>query len=154
MAEPAPRRLAPGSYGYDDLRIGDRIDTAQLIVTAAQIDRFADLTGDRFDIHMTDAGAARHGFGGRVAHGLLVLLLIDGLKNQAPAQFRAVASLNWDWAFRSPVLAGDSIGASLTVMEKRETKRAERGILRLEVVVVNPQGTLLQRGTNLLMVMR
>ena len=146
MAEPVPRRLAPGTYGYDDLRIGDRIDTAQLIVTASLI--------DRFDIHMTDAGAARHGFGGRVAHGLLVLSLIDGLKNQAPAQFRAVASLNWDWAFRSPVLAGDSIGASLTVMEKRETKRAERGILRLEVVVVNPQGTLLQRGTNLLMVMR
>ena len=59
---------------------------------AALVDAFADLTCDRFAIHMTDAGAQEMGIGRRVAPGLLSL--IDGLKNQAPAPFRAIATLH------------------------------------------------------------
>ena len=98
------RALPPGRYGFDDANPGDRIETDALSVTPALIDAFADLTGDRFEIHLSDAAAQRHGFPARVAHGLLVLSLIDGLKNQCPAQFNAVASLGWEWSFRAPVL--------------------------------------------------
>ena len=51
------------------------------------IDRFADLTGDHFAIHMTDAGAQAQGFARRVAHGLLVLSVVGGLKNQTRRSF-------------------------------------------------------------------
>jgi acyl dehydratase len=146
--------LAPGRYGFDDVKQVDRIETAALTVTAAMIDAFADLTGDGFEIHMTDAAAQRHGFTARVAHGLLVLSLIDGLKNQCPAQFRAVASLGWDWTFRSPVLCDDTVQATLTVIEKRPTSRLDRGILRLEVTALNQRAEVVQRGHNLLMVYR
>ncbi|WP_363262176.1 MaoC/PaaZ C-terminal domain-containing protein [Mesorhizobium sp.] len=46
-------------------------------------------TRDRFEIHMSDEAALRHGFPASVAHGLLVLSLVDGLKNNAVARFRA-----------------------------------------------------------------
>lgn len=146
--------LAPGLYGFDDVALNDRIETAALTVTPAMIDAFADLTGDRFEIHLSDAAAQRHGFPGRVAHGLLVLSLIDGLKNQCPALFRAIASLGWEWSFRAPVLVNDTIRATLTVAEKRPTSRPDRGILRLEVTAVNQRGEVVQRGHNLLMVYR
>jgi 3-hydroxybutyryl-CoA dehydratase len=146
--------LAPGRYGFDDVDQGDRIETGSLTVTATMIDAFADLTGDQFEIHMTDAAAQRHGFTARVAHGLLVLSLIDGLKNQCPAQFRAVASLGWDWTFRAPVLCDDTVQATLTVVEKRPTSRLDRGILRLEVTALNQRAEVVQRGHNLLMVYR
>jgi len=83
-----------------------------------------------------------------------VLSLIDGLKNQCPAQFRAVASLGWDWTFRAPVLCDDTVQATLTVVEKRPTSRLDRGILRLEVTALNQRAEVVQRGHNLLMVYR
>lgn len=147
-------RLAPGRYGFDEVAVGNSIDAGSVRVTAAQIDAFAELTGDRFEIHMSDAAAARHGFQARVAHGLLVLSLIDGLKNQAPAQFRAQASLGWDWSFRGPVLAEDRLSVVITVAEKREITARDRGILRLAFEVKNQQGTIVQQGENLLMVYR
>ena len=149
-----PRQLPPGLYGYDAVSVGDRIDTASRLVTAGTIDHFAALTGDRFEIHMTTDGAVRHGFPARVAHGLLVLSLIDGLKNQCPAQFHALASLGWDWSFRRPVFVGDTIRATITVAGKRPTGHAERGILTLAVECLNQRDEAVQRGTNQLMAYR
>ncbi|MEN8195511.1 MAG: MaoC family dehydratase [Pseudomonadota bacterium] len=146
------RRLAAGSHGFSDVTVGDWLETGETQITAALIDGFANLCGDRFEIHMSDDAAARHGFPGRVAHGLLVLSVVDGLKNAADAQFKAVASLNWDWSFRRPVIAGDTIQVRVTVLEKRQTRKQDRGILRLGFTVSNQRGELVQEGENLLMV--
>ncbi len=148
------RLLPPGLYGFGDLEVADRIETGDVNVTADLIDRFAGLTGDRFEIHMTSEAAQKHGFAGRVAHGLLVLSLVDGLKNQAPAQFRAIASLGWDWTFRQPVLADDCIRATITISEKRPTRREDRFILHLSLEVINQRGEVVQLGRNILMVQR
>lgn len=147
------RLLSPGLYRYGDLSVADRIETAGMAVSEAAIDRFADLTGDRFAIHIDDAAAQALGFPGRVAHGLLVLSLIDGLKNQTPAQFAAVASLEWQWTFGKPVLAGDTIRATIVVRSKRLTRSGDRGILTLEVEVRNQSDEIVQTGRNQLMVL-
>ena len=144
--------LEPGRHKFGDVEIGDTVSTPGAIISGALIDSFADVTGDRFEIHMDDAAAREHGFERRVAHGLLVLSVVDGLKNQTPAQFAAIASLGWDWAFRSPVLSGDTIRAKITVGEKRQVSKAGRGILRLDFVVTNQSGQVVQKGHNLLMV--
>jgi acyl dehydratase len=155
MTETAPGRvLPPGLYAYDDLAPGDHVETGTVEVSADLIDRFADLTGDRFAIHIDDAAARDFGFLARVAHGLLVLSLIDGLKNRAPAQFAAVASLGWDWTFAAPVIVGDTIGARFTIAERRATSRPDRGILRIAVEARNGRGEVVQEGSNLLMVRR
>lgn len=148
------RTLVSGQYGFDDLQPGDRIDAGSTVVTEDIIDRFADLSGDRFEIHMDRQAAARHGFSGRVAHGLCVLALVDGLKNQAPAQFKAQASLGWNWSFRAPVIAGDIISVAIEVVEKRPVKSGERGILRLRFQITNQDDQLVQEGENLLMAYR
>jgi acyl dehydratase len=148
------RLLPAGQYGFDDLLVGDRIETAEAEISIRMIDHFAELTGDRFRIHMEDADARSMGFPGRVAHGLLVLSVVDGLKNQTAAQFRAIASLGWDWAFRKPVIAGDRIRASIILRSKRLTTDGTRGILTLSVDVLNQRAELVQSGRNLLMVQR
>ena len=148
------RELTEGSFNFDTVEVGDWFRTSTLTITADQIDRFADLTGDRFEIHMSDERARAHGFRGRVAHGLLVLSLVDGLKNQVEARFDAIASLGWDWSFQRPVLIGDTITARLTIAEKRETRHANRGIVRLAGDVVNQEGETVQSGSNQLMLYR
>ena len=146
------RLLGPGLYGLARLRVGDRIETGTCAVSAAKIDAFAELTGDRFEIHMDAEAARRRGFAGRVAHGLLVLSLVDGLKNQTPAQFDAVASLGWDWTFAAPVLAGEVIRATLTVTALRASSKTDRGIATLDLVVTGQDGGTVQRGVNRLMI--
>jgi 3-hydroxybutyryl-CoA dehydratase len=148
------RRLPPGVYRYEGVAIGDHLETGSCTVTAEMIDRFAELSGDRFEIHMDEAAAIRRGFPARVAHGLLVLSLVDGLKNKAEATFDAIASLGWTWNFRAPVLAGDTISARLRIIDKRETKNPERGILTIAFIVTNQHGETVQDGENRLMVFR
>ncbi|MEO6198673.1 MAG: phenylacetic acid degradation bifunctional protein PaaZ, partial [Sphingomicrobium sp.] len=62
------------------LAIGDTLRTASRIVTVADIEHFADFTGDNFYAHM-DEEAARASpiFEGRVAHGYLILAFAAGL---------------------------------------------------------------------------
>lgn len=151
MTRPA---LGKGDYGGDDVAIGDWIDCGAVTVEAAHILRFADLTGDRFEIHIDDAAAQRHGFSRQVAHGLLVLSLVDGLKNNAPAQFKARASKGWDWTFKAPVLAGDRLSAKLTVSAKKPARQPDQATLVLEFSVQNQDGTVVQTGSNQLLVYR
>lgn len=148
------RDLPAGHHGADTLSPGDRVDCGCLSVSVAMIDAFADLTGDRFEIHMDAQAAARHGFGGRVAHGLLVLSLIDGMKNRAPAQFRARASLGWDWRFRRPVLAGDKIAVAITVSGVETARAPDQAVVVLDFDVTNQRGERVQAGTNRLLAYR
>lgn len=147
------RSLPAGLYGHRALAVGDRIETGSVVVNAADIDRFADLSGDRFALHMDDAAARQLGFPRRVAHGLLVLSLIDGLKNQAPAQLRAVASLGWDIRFSAPVLAGDGLQATFTVASMRPARDGERAIVVLSVKARGQEGRVVQSGSTTLMML-
>lgn len=148
------RPLPPGRHGFDDIAPGDWIETGGHVVTAADIEGFAELSGDRFEIHMDDEAARSRGFPSRVAHGLLVLSIVDGLKNRAAAQFRAVASIGWNWSFREPVFVGDEVGATIAVETRREVSRPDRGILSLGFDIGNQNGTTVQSGSNLLLVYR
>ena len=146
------RRLAPGRYGWRDLAPGDWWETGGVTVTEAHIVGFAGLSGDFFDLHMDDDAARALGFPRRVAHGLLVLSLVDGLKNRAPVQLAAIASLGWDWRFAAPVFAGDRIAARLHVETVRPTRSdPARAVLRLGLSVSNRDGAVVQEGCNTLM---
>ena len=47
-------QLPDGFHGADDVVVGDWVDCGSAVVSAEQIIRFAELTGDRFEIHMSD----------------------------------------------------------------------------------------------------
>jgi 3-hydroxybutyryl-CoA dehydratase len=137
---------------YEDTPIGLSFETSGIVLTESHIVQFAGLSGDFFDLHMDDNFARSLGFPGRVAHGLLGLILVDGLKNRASERFAAVASLSWQWNFRKPLFPGDRLSARVTVQDKRLTKRGDRGILTLAIQVRNGAGDIVQDGTNQLMV--
>lgn len=146
--------LIRGDNWYEDASVGDRYTTGAITVTESHIVTFAGLSGDFFDLHMDDQFARELGFPGRVAHGLLGLAMVDGLKNRAAYRFRAVASLNWRWTFSGPILIGDRIQGDITVISKRETKRPDRGIVTLGFRVTKQDGSLVQQGENDMMVLR
>jgi 3-hydroxybutyryl-CoA dehydratase len=146
------RALAAGEYWYEDLVPGDHYATAGVTVTEAHVVGFAGLVGDLFDVHMDEEFARAQGFPGRIAHGLLGLSMADGLKTRCPVRLMGVATLGWSWSFRAPILIGDRIHARLSVQAMRLTRRGDRGIVKLEMRIMNQDGRVVQEGTSDLMV--
>jgi 3-hydroxybutyryl-CoA dehydratase len=145
------RLLQAGDYWFEDLAEGDHYRTAEVAITEAQIDAFAELSGDFFAIHMDDEFARSQGFPRRIAHGLLGLALTDGLKNQSPVRIMAIASLGWSWKFCAPILAGDLISAAVSVVGARLSSKGQ-GLVTLAISVTNQDGVVVQDGETTLLV--
>ncbi|MDO9496309.1 MAG: phenylacetic acid degradation bifunctional protein PaaZ [Nocardioides sp.] len=124
-----------------ELRIGDSIVSDAREVTRADIDRFADLTGDTFYAHTDETAAAANPlFGGIVAHGYLVVSLAAGLFVD-PDPGPVLANFGVDGLrFLTPVKAGDSIAVTLTVKEITPRTSADYGEVRWDAVVSNAEG--------------
>jgi acyl dehydratase len=93
-------------------------------VTQADIDTFAELTGDHQWIH-TDVERAKKEspFGTTVAHGNLTLSLIDGLRLELLKSTGFKLGVNYGWnkvRFPAPVPSGSKIRATAEVIEVEE----------------------------------
>lgn len=124
-----------------ELRIGDTIRSASRQVTLADIEHFAEFTGDTFYAH-TDEEAARRNplFGGIVAHGYLVVSLAAGLFVD-PDPGPVLANFGVDaLRFLTPVKADDTIAVTLTVKQITPRTTADYGEVRWDAVVTNGEG--------------
>ncbi|MDE3176631.1 MAG: phenylacetic acid degradation bifunctional protein PaaZ [Pseudomonadota bacterium] len=135
------------------LRIGDQIVTAKRIVTLDDIEHFAGFTGDTFYAHMDEAAArANPLFGGRVAHGYLVVSFAAGLFVD-PAPGPVLANYGVDnLRFLTPVKPGDELQAALTAKEINPRGSAEHGEVRWDCKVINQTGAVVARYDVLTMV--
>jgi oxepin-CoA hydrolase/3-oxo-5,6-dehydrosuberyl-CoA semialdehyde dehydrogenase len=119
------------------LAIGDTVVTRSREVTLADVDHFAEFTGDTFYAHTDpEAAAANPLFGGIVAHGYLILSLAAGLfVDPAPGPVLANTGLD-RLRFTQPVKPGDVIHAVLTCAAKTP-RSATQGEVRWDVQVIN-----------------
>ena len=139
---------------YDDIAQGLTWETPAISITESQILAFAGLSGDFFDIHVDDEYGRSLGYPSRVAHGLMGLAMMDGLKYRAGVRLATVVSLGWRWKFVGPLLPGDRVRGTVRVASKRTTKRTDRGIVTLEMALINQNDDVIQQGENDLMVVR
>jgi 3-hydroxybutyryl-CoA dehydratase len=100
---------------FEDLSVGM---TEQLSKTVASSDvvGFAEVTGDRNPIHLSEHFAAQTPFGTRIAHGLYTASLISavlGTRLPGPGAIYISQTLN----FRAPVKIGDTVEVKVTVAE-------------------------------------
>ena len=121
-----------------ELRIGDTIASPPRRVTRADIDHFAEFTGDTFYAHTDEAAAQQNPlFGGIVAHGYLVVSLAAGLFVD-PDPGPVLANFGVDsLRFLTPVKAEDTIAVTLTVKQITPRTNADYGEVRWDAVVVN-----------------
>jgi len=119
------------------LDIGYTLKTVSRTVTLEDIEHFAHFTGDTFYAHMDEEAAkASPIFGGRVAHGYLILSFAAGLfVDPAPGPVLANTGLE-NLRFQTPLYPGDSMRVELTVKSK-SIRDAEKGEVRWAVSVFN-----------------
>ncbi len=141
----APRvegEIHPFRKRFGELDLGYALSTKSRTITLEDIEHFAHFTGDTFYAHMDEvAAAASPIFGGRVAHGYLILSFAAGLfVDPAPGPVLANYGLE-GLRFIKPVKPGDSIKAVLTVKEKSQ-RTEDMGEVRWNVAVTNQDDEL------------
>ena len=135
------------SLFYEDLDPGRVLDAGARVLTAQDIERFAELSGDRNPLHTDEAYARGTLFGSRVAHGALGIAVVTGLVSAAGFTRESLIALTGiAWRFRAPVRAGDTMAAELRVAERRDGGRADGGTVVFAVTVRNQRGEVVQEG--------
>ncbi len=139
----APRTaddVHPFTKPLKTLRIGDTIHAGPRTVTLEDIEHFAAFTGDTFYAHMDEEAAAKNPFfGGRVAHGYLIVSLAAGLFVQ-PDYGPVLANYGIDnLRFLTPVKPGDEISVTLTC-KQISPRSGDYGEVRWDAELTNQEG--------------
>lgn len=120
----------------DSVAVGDEI-TLWCTVTADDIDRFADLTGDFAPQHVDDEYMKTTRYAKRIAHGVLVLGFSTAASTELGRRLgKPSVSYGYDrLRFPAPVFVGDELNIRYTVAEidrERERVIAEVRVLRAQ----------------------
>lgn len=142
-------RKAPG---YNEIETGDVFVSASRTVTEADVMMFAGLTGDMNEIHTSEAFAQKGRFGRRIAHGLLILSIANGLYVRLGIFENSVLLEIKDWKVPRPVFIGDTVRLRLTIKNKRVTKKPEWAVCDMGYEVVNQNEEIVGEGTMVRMV--
>jgi oxepin-CoA hydrolase/3-oxo-5,6-dehydrosuberyl-CoA semialdehyde dehydrogenase len=154
---------------FEELSIGEQILTDKRLVTADDINKFADLTGDHFYAHKMDTNFEGTMFEQQVAHGYFVMsiaagLFVDGYEKNPVLLNYGIDELR----FTKPVYPGATIQIRFTCKEKLlndkrilqpgdEPKRGddiEKGIVKWLVEMIDDTNEITGIATILTMVAR
>jgi acyl dehydratase len=144
------------SVHFEDLEVGQEFISAGRTITEADIGAFAGLSGDYNPLHTDETWVRQNTpYRGRIAHGLLVLSIAEGLHTPVLDELEVIAFLQVDRRFVAPTYPGDTIRARWTVQALRESRsRPETGVVTLGAEVTNQDGATVQSGTDVDLVAR
>ncbi len=113
---------------FEDLELGGRWATRGRTITDADLAAHAGVSGDFGFLHMDAPRAAQSHFGGRVAHGSLLISIAVGLGSMDVPQPNTVALVGSTWRFLKPVKPGMTVHAVWRLGRKRDVTNPHWGL--------------------------
>jgi acyl dehydratase len=134
--------MATGLY-YEEFEIGDEYVSQARTITEADVATFAGLSGD-FNPLNTDATFAKTTmFGERIAHGMLTVAMSTGMSNWSGLfAGTTIALVEQNIKYKGAVKFGETIHLKMTVTEKSETSKPDRGIVKVAAQVFDQDDRL------------
>jgi 3-hydroxybutyryl-CoA dehydratase len=112
---------APQQFFLEDLSVGMSRSFTRTI-TAEDVEKFAEVSGDFNPIHLDDDYAANATpFGKRIAHGMLTASLLSTMFGTKFPGLGCIY-LSQSLRFKAPVMLGDTVTTTVTVAEINEEK--------------------------------
>ncbi len=112
---------ALNGYDIEDIQVGMSATFAKTI-TEADIVLFAAVSGDNNAVHINEEFAQTTAFKGRIAHGMLSASVISAaIAGRLPGP--GTIYLGQNLRFKAPVRPGDTVHATVTVIEVMPDKR-------------------------------
>lgn len=161
--------IHPFKKYFEELEIGDQLITGKRMITAEDINQFADLSGDHFYAHIKTTDFTDTMFEQQVAHGYFIMsaaagLFVDSYEKNPVLLNYGIEELR----FTKPVYAGTEIYIKLTCKEKIEQELKEitpetanvkgieipRGIVKWYVEIIDDTEEIAGVATILTMVRR
>jgi oxepin-CoA hydrolase/3-oxo-5,6-dehydrosuberyl-CoA semialdehyde dehydrogenase len=145
---------------FEELHVGDQIVTAKRKITSADIDAFAELSGDHFYAHKKDTDFSGTMFEQQVAHGYFIMSLSAGLFVDGSELGPVLLNYGIDeLRFTKPVYPGSELHIRFTCKEKlpqdaKEENDIPKGIVKWLVEMLDQTGEHVGIATILTMVKR
>ena len=125
---------------FEDLEVGAEYIGPQCVVDENEMLEYS-RQNDPWPIHVDAAAACRSPFGGVIASGgftiTLSYRLSHGVYNTADAQWAFLGGFDWQVKFPAPVRAGDALRYRLTVLSKKSSSKAGRGVATIKSQLTN-----------------
>ena len=150
--------IHPFKKYFEELEVGDQLVTEKRVITAEDIDRFADLSGDHFYAHMRDTDFKGTMFDRQVAHGYFIISLAAGLFVDSYEKNPVLLNYGIDeLRFTKPVYPGAEIHVRFTCKEKlpqdtRDENDIPKGIVKWLVEFIDETNEITGVATILTMV--
>lgn len=133
-----------GRY-YEDFEPGDKAVTMGRTITETDIVNFMGLSGVFEELHMNTEYIKEHSmFGKRVSPGPLTFIVAEGLAVQLGLIHHTGMALLGieDMRWPAPVFCGDTITVEIVMLEKRTTKKPDRGVVTFDHIVRKQTGEI------------
>lgn len=137
-----------GKY-FEEFHVGDVFLTPAREITAADIQTFADLTGDHNPIHVDPEFAAKSIFGTCISHGPMMVGMTFGLLSKLDLLDGTIIALKAiEWSFNAPIKAGDAVRVKASVADVRASRKAtDRGAVTFGIEILNQYDEVVQIGS-------
>ena len=136
------------AWCFEDFAPGQVFLSQGRTILDADIAAFAAWSWDTNPVHTDAELMATSRFGQRIAHGLLGMSVAMGLVSRLGVfESCSVALLGVDdWAFRRPVLVGDTLRCRVEILGTRRTSGGVTGVLDRRLTLVNQRDETAQTG--------
>jgi len=133
--------LTDEAWPYGQPEIGQTAERSRRI-DAGDIERFAELSGDRNPIHFDSVAAGHTEFGEIVVQGSITTAILNAVVSEdLPGPGSVFMSVNWN--FTAPVRPGDTITGRVEVTKVRRDKP----VTELATTAVRDDGVLVLEGS-------
>lgn len=145
----------PRGKTFDELNIGDEVKTTGRTITETDVVNFAGISGDFHPEHINEEYAKKSPLGGRIAHGLLTTSVATGMVNQTGiTEGTTIAVLEMKERFMKAVRFGDTIRSVFRIINKKESKKPDRGITTAALTVLNQRDEVVLEAEIVMMLYR
>ena len=125
---------------FADIKVGDKASLSKT-VTEYDVYTFAGVTGDFNPVHVNAEFAKQTMFKERIAHGMLSAGFISAVLGTTLPGINTIY-MGQELSFKAPVKIGDTVTATVEVIEKIEAKNR----LILKTTVTNQDGVVVTDG--------
>ena len=126
--------------------VGDEFETGSRIITAAELDMFCTITGNRLDAFLKDDTAKTMGFRERVVPGSFIFALVFGLIGDRLNGHVHVATDRMK--VLAPLYPYDRARVEVEILDKKESSKGDRTFVTWAWAVRNQDDAMIAQGEN------
>jgi acyl dehydratase len=93
---------------------------------------FTAMSGNFRSLHIDEITARKSIFGARIAHGMLVLSIVTGLRARLGLFYQTLLAILGieNWRFTEPVFIGDTVRCESEAIDLRETSKPDLSVVK------------------------